>query len=269
MIAFWSRAANLVDGDTNGVTDIFVHDRVSAATIRVSVASGGGQSNGISDHADVSADGRFVAFRSAATNLVTPAPATSEFRIYIHDRLNSETRLVSVGLDGQPALQPAFFPRVSGDGRLVVFVSHANNLVTLDTNMVPDVFVRDLQLGTTVRASVGSDGSQALAATYPAAISGDGRFVAFENLSYDLTGVGSLPGYFVFDLAGSFFLPGDANCDGDISVGDIAAFVLALIDPAGYAAQFPECDIQLADANCDGAISVGDIGPFVDLLVGP
>lgn len=63
-------------------------------------------------------------------------------------------------------------------------------------------------------------------------------------------------------------LPGDMNCDGVVSVGDIAGFVLALTDPAAYAATYPACDINNADVNGDGAVSVGDIGPFVTLLAG-
>lgn len=67
---------------------------------------------------------------------------------------------------------------------------------------------------------------------------------------------------------GPTFAPGDLNCDGVVSVGDIGGFVLALTNPAGYAAQFPNCDIGLADLNGDGVVSVGDIGPFVALLTG-
>lgn len=65
---------------------------------------------------------------------------------------------------------------------------------------------------------------------------------------------------------GSSILLGDMNCDGILSVGDIGGFVLALTNPSGYAAQFPNCDIDAADVNQDGIISVGDIGSFVDLL---
>jgi hypothetical protein len=65
---------------------------------------------------------------------------------------------------------------------------------------------------------------------------------------------------------GSSLLLGDMNCDGILSVGDIGGFVLALTNPAGYEAQFPNCDINAADVNQDGIISVGDIGTFVDLL---
>ena len=63
-------------------------------------------------------------------------------------------------------------------------------------------------------------------------------------------------------------LPGDVNCDGAVTVSDIAGFVLALTDPAGYAAQFPVCNIENADVNDDGVVSVSDIGVFVTLLTG-
>lgn len=80
-----------------------------------------------------------------------------------------------------------------------------------------------------------------------------------------------------FELVGGFWavstpaaggLPGDLNCDGSVTVTDIGAFVLALTNPAGYAVQFPNCDIQNADINTDGAVTVSDIGPFVSLLTG-
>ena len=62
--------------------------------------------------------------------------------------------------------------------------------------------------------------------------------------------------------------PGDMNCDGVVTVGDIGGFVLALTNPAQYAATYPECDINNADINNDGNVTVGDIGPFVQLLTG-
>lgn len=81
----------------------------------------------------------------------------------------------------------------------------------------------------------------------------------------------------IFELVGGFWaastpaaggVPGDLNCDGSVTVTDIGAFVLALTNPAGYAAQFPNCNIQNADTNNDGAVTVSDIGPFVSLLTG-
>ncbi|MDX2200579.1 MAG: hypothetical protein SF069_16610 [Phycisphaerae bacterium] len=64
------------------------------------------------------------------------------------------------------------------------------------------------------------------------------------------------------------FLPGDMNCDGFVTVGDIAGFVLALTNPTAYAAQYPTCDLNNADVNGDGFVTVGDIAGFVALLTG-
>lgn len=90
---------------------------------------------------------------------------------------------------------------------------------------------------------------------------------------HDLDGTNSITesavdDFVLYDVVCDATLVGDTNCDGLISVGDIGPFVLALTDPAGYAAQYPDCDINNADVNEDGVVSVGDIGPFVGLVTG-
>lgn len=103
--------------------------------------------------------------------------------------------------------------------------------------------------------------------------------MVFNAVGLSHTQIGSsigIPGHVLTVLVDDFLatlataeVVGDLNCDGLLSVGDIGPFVLALTDPAGYAGQFPDCDVQAADTNCDGIVSVGDIGPFVRLLAGP
>jgi Tol biopolymer transport system component len=186
-VAFESRAANLVPGDTNGETDVFFHDRATGTTTRVSVASGhvqalGGDSFGPS----LSADGRLVAFASSATNLV-PGDTNGETDVFVHDHGSGTTTRVSVATGGLQASGGSSLPgALSADGRVVAFDSFATNLVAGDTNGALDVFVHDRQTGATTRVSVASNGAQGDAMSFRASISGDGRYVAFQSSANNL-----------------------------------------------------------------------------------
>jgi Tol biopolymer transport system component len=140
-VAFESYAANLVAGDTNNAEDIFVHDRVTGETTRVSMASDGGQADGYSYTPSISAEGRYVAFESDASNLV--AGDTTNWRdVFVHDRATGETTRVSVAGDGSQGDYNSDLPSISADGRHVAFASDAGNLVAGDTNASMDIFVR-------------------------------------------------------------------------------------------------------------------------------
>ncbi len=127
-VAFASGASNLAAGDTNGDWDVFVRDRLTGQTKRVSVATGGGEANGGSSGPAISADGRWVAFESTAGNLV-PGDTNQAADVFIHDRKAGGTELVSVGLDGRPAGGASWMVALSADGRYVTFASAASNLV--------------------------------------------------------------------------------------------------------------------------------------------
>jgi PKD repeat protein len=142
-VAFFSWATNLVAGDTNGDPDVFVHDRQTGETTRVSVASDGTQGDLGSESPAISADGRYVAFQSDANNLVPGEPIYCT-EVYVHDRQTGQTERVSVDNDGTPASGTSGYPiAVSADGRYVNFASVASNLVAGDTNDACDSFVRD------------------------------------------------------------------------------------------------------------------------------
>jgi hypothetical protein len=141
-VVFASAASNLVPGDTNGAVDIFVHDRQSGTTERISVDSAGTQANGDSDAPVISADGRYVAFESEATNLV-PGDTNGAGDIFVHDRQSGTTERISIDSAGEQENNDSYFPAISGDGRYVALVSLASNLVPGDTNGTWDVFVRD------------------------------------------------------------------------------------------------------------------------------
>ena len=182
-VAFWSVASNLVAGDTNGYADIFVRDRQSGVTTRVSVASDGTQSNGISTAPAISADGRYVAFVSTASNLVA-GDTNGVADLFVHDRLTGTTRRVSMAFDGGEANADSGESALSADGRYIAFTSYASNLVANDTNGGWDVFVFDQLTQATTRVSVTSAGAEAMIVgegSFRPSISADGRYVAFES----------------------------------------------------------------------------------------
>src|SRR3989440_135688 len=140
-VAFYSSAANLVAGDTNGARDVFVRDRKTGKTTRVSVDSHGAQANGDSVAASISADGRLVAFLSSASKLVG-GDTNGARDVFVRDRKARKTRRVSVDSHGAQGKGASFVPSISANGRFVAFSSVASNLVAGDTNTVSDVFVR-------------------------------------------------------------------------------------------------------------------------------
>ena len=184
-VAFRSVATNLVSGDTNGVQDVFLRDRQAGTTERVSIDSAGVQGNGDSSSPSISSDGRYVVFRSAATNLVSGD--TSGWRdIFLRDRQSGTTERVSVDSLGAQGNGSSQYPSISADGRYVAFHSYATNLVSGDTNGAFDVLVRDRQSGTTERVSVDTAGAQGNEDSDSALISSDGRYVAFKSAATNL-----------------------------------------------------------------------------------
>ncbi len=186
-VAFESDATNLVAGDTLGFTDIFVHDRITGATTRVSIDSGGSEANNNSTNPAISSDGRYVAFESDATNLVA-GDTNGGKDIFVHDTSTGITERVSIAFDGSQADFSSAEPSINSDGRYVAFLSSATNLVPNDTNALDDVFVRDRSAGTTERISIASDGSQAAGpgSNSQPSINADGRYVAFASGSNNL-----------------------------------------------------------------------------------
>ncbi|OAB60591.1 hypothetical protein AY599_13500 [Leptolyngbya valderiana BDU 20041] len=138
-VVFRSLASNLVGGDTNDVWDIFVHEIDTGITERISVASDGSEANSGSFSAQISDDGRFVVFRSNASNLV-PDDTNERFDIFVHDRLTDQTLRVSTPNAGGEADNHSYLPAISGDGQWIVFESDATNLVMGDTNRARDIF---------------------------------------------------------------------------------------------------------------------------------
>ncbi|MDO8282301.1 MAG: CFI-box-CTERM domain-containing protein [Thermodesulfovibrionia bacterium] len=179
-VAFESEASNLVAGDTNGLNDVFVHDRFTGETSRVSIDSSGAQGNNISGTPSISADGRYAAFISDASNLI--AGDTNGFTdVFVHDRTTGQTTRVSIDSSGVQGNNESWWPSISADGRYVAFESDATNLVAGDTNGFTDVFVHDRTTGQTTRVSIDSSGVQGNRYSWSPSISADGRYVAFES----------------------------------------------------------------------------------------
>lgn len=197
-VVFSSRATNLVPDDTNGVDDVFVHDRQTGLTERVSVSNDGAQAVGSSFGSTISANGRFVAFQSFG--LLVDGIAYDG--IFVRDRQLGQTELVSVSSEGTPANGASHTARLSADGRFVVFVSEADNLVVNDTNNWLDIFIHDRETGLTELVNVSHNGEQSNGWSHFPNISGDGRFVAYiseaDNLVPDDTN-GHLADVFVYD----------------------------------------------------------------------
>ncbi|MCL4559769.1 MAG: hypothetical protein M1281_04025 [Chloroflexi bacterium] len=206
-VAFLS-SSSLVSDDTNHEADVYVHDRQTSVTERVSVATDGSEqilSCYRCDPPSISANGRFVAFTSNAFNLVRNDTNNYE-DVFVHDRLTGVTERVSITSDGSQAncdsfinirTNLPFFPYywdvniaqnayVSADGHYIAFTSCATNLVSNDTNGFDDVFVHDRQTGMTERVSIASDGTQANAQSWVNSISADGQVVVFNSFATNL-----------------------------------------------------------------------------------
>jgi Tol biopolymer transport system component len=220
LVAFESDASNLVPGDTNGCSDIFIHDLLTGATGRVSVDSQGAQANGPSRIAAISADGRFVAFESDATNLVA-GDTNGTTDVFVHDNQTGATTRVSVSSQGGEGDRWSGSPVISLDGRMVVFLSPATNLVAGDTNASIDVFLHDAQTGETSRMSVNSQGEEANQNCYSPAISADGKLVAFMSLATNLVqgDTNNRPDVFVHDPKTGATTRASVNSQGDQADG--------------------------------------------------
>jgi len=188
-VAFESFASNLVPGDTHNQEDVFVRDRQTGATSRVSVSGTGAQGNGDSYYPSISADGRYVVFISSAPNLV-PGDTNDMIDVFVRDRHVGTTRRVSVSSAGVQANadSESGTSAISANGRYIVFESSATNLVPGgDANHSDsDVFLRDVQAGTTRRVSVSGNGAQANASSSQPAVSADGRYVTFGSSATNL-----------------------------------------------------------------------------------
>ncbi|MBK7645329.1 MAG: hypothetical protein IPJ19_20215 [Planctomycetes bacterium] len=179
-VLFESLASNLVPGDINGRSDIFVRDRLLGTTELVSVSSAGAIGNGNSVTSALSPDGRYASFRSRANNLV-PNDTNNEWDVFLRDLANGTTERVNLGPANAQAHGDSYTTSVSEGGRFVIFSSLATDLVPGDLNGQRDVFVRDRLLAATILISVSSTGIPSNGDSHAGYLSADGRFGTFVS----------------------------------------------------------------------------------------
>jgi VCBS repeat-containing protein len=225
-ITFASTASNLVANDTNGVQDVFVRDVVAGTTTLVSAnstATGSGNGSSGSANVRISSNGRYVAFTSTASNLVTNDTNGNLQDVFVRDLQAGTTMLVSVDSAGTGSgnADSSAPPAISSDGRYVAFTSTASNLVANDTNQTGDVFIRDLVMGTTMLISVNSAGTGS-GNNFSGNSSTNGNFVRLSNDGR----------YVAFISSASDLVTNDTNSTADVFVRDLLAGTTTLISHA-------------------------------------
>ena len=182
---FESDASDLLPGDTNGVSDIFVRDLQTGSNILVSVATDGGWANGASTDPVMTPDGRYVAFVSAATNLVA-GDTNGIPDLFVRDLVSGTTAWVTAGATGTNVI--AATPVITPDGQYVAFFSTATNLAPgVPATTQGEIYVRDRLAGTTIWASTNAAATVSnllhlisMTSSHPV-LSDDGRYVAFKT----------------------------------------------------------------------------------------
>lgn len=276
-IAFGSLAGNLVPGDSNGASDVFLRDGISGLVTVVSADANGNPGNAESYCYEgcISADGRFVLFGSAASDLV-PGDTNGARDVFVRDLLTSTTTRVSLDSEGLQLFGTCWPDCISANGMVVAFTSALDGVVPEDANGIEDVFVHDTLTGTTERVSVSSAGIGADAISQSPSLSGDGRYVVFSSWSTNLVAsdANAVTDVFLRDRlleqttlvsvassgaqgdAASFspfitpdgryvalasyasnLVPGDANAECDIFVKDLTTGVVMLASVATSGAQ--------------------------------
>ncbi|MCY2986212.1 MAG: S8 family serine peptidase [Planctomycetota bacterium] len=256
VVAYNSDASNLVSGDTNGKKDVFLFDRTTRSTERISLTIDGAQPNGDSFVPSVSLHGRYVTFESDATNLVS-SDTNGKRDIFVYDRVLKLIERVSVSSTGQQATNDSYSPSLSADGRYVAFHSLASNLTATDANANDDVFVYDRFAKTTEMVSIGVSGLQGNQGSRNSSISGDGRFVAFES-------------------SASNFVPNDSNQREDVFVFDRIAKEIKMISlsDAGlsgsdhsFKASISSNGLYVGFQSYAKNLVPGDVNNYVDMFV--
>ena len=185
-VAFVSDATNLVAADANNARDAFVHDRSTGSTVRVSVDSNGNEGiGGKADSSRISADGTLCAYSSSA-DLLVPNDVNGRFDIFVHELATGATELVSADPSGAPVDRSSLHPRLSADGRFILFQSNSALLVAGDTNGAHDLFLRDRRLGVTRRISIDPNGIEGDADSHVGWISTDGAWITSHSAATNL-----------------------------------------------------------------------------------
>jgi hypothetical protein len=252
-VAYESIATNLVTGDTNNSTDVFVYNVATGVTTRESVSTAEAQANGSSMQPSLSSDGRYVVFLSGATTLVAD-DTNNQLDVFVRDRALGSTFRESVGAGGVQLNNQSTYASISASGRYVAFASTATNAVAGDTNVSQDVFVRDRAATTTTRVSVANGGGQANSVSDAPKISGDGNFIVYRSFANNL-------------------VAGDTNDQWDVFVTNRAATVTTResVNSAEVQATVDPTQLSISDngryvtfQTLDSNLAVGDTNTFSD-----
>ncbi len=189
-VVFSSNANNLVAGDTNNAYDVFLRDTTANTTVRISVDSSGNQANGRSGAAVINPTGNYIAYISAATNLVA-VDTNGYYDIFLYNVSTGATEIVSTDSSGNQANNNNYSIGLSDDARFVTFSSYASNLDTAATGTYSNIFVKDRVTGTTTLLSKNTSGIAGNGDSDKPVISCSGRFVAFHSLANNLDGTDS------------------------------------------------------------------------------
>jgi Tol biopolymer transport system component len=268
-VAFISDANDLVPGDTNGATDVFVKDLRTGEITRVSTSASGEQGNGRSSGPSLSADGGRVAFSSAASNLV-PGDANGVSDVFVKDLGTGEVTLVSASAGGEQGNGASADASLSADGKHVAFAGTAGNLAPGDANGTGDVFVKDLATGAVTLASVSTDGEQGASFSYNPWLSADGSRVAFvSNASNLAPGGNSGPNVFVKDLGTGEVTLASASAGGEQGGSFVSSDEPSLSADGGRVAfESTAGNLVPGDTNGVGDVFVRDLAAGADLLSG-
>ena len=262
-IAFSSFASDIVVGDTNNISDVFIRDRMTDTTDLVSFNQfNNGPGNLDSVFPSISANGRLVAFQSDASDLI-PSDLNSTADVFVRDLETDTTELISISVAGiGPGTSFSFSPSISADGRYIAFASEAVDLVFLDTNgSVPDIFLRDRQTNITRLISLDTGGGGSNNASSNPMISDDGRFISFTSQATDLVTL----------------LFGDGNGERDIFTHDtqtgityISSVIPSSFTTANNASLFPAIDANggaIAYQSLASDLITGDTNGVLDVFV--
>ena len=254
-VVFESWAADLVANDTNGWNDVFVRDRVTGQTLCVSVDAAGVPGDNGSGSPSISADGRFVAFESSATNLVA-GDTNGTDDVFVRDLVAGTTVRASVDSAGVQGNQFSREATISGNGSRVAFSSFASNLVPGDTNSQIDVFVHDFTSGQTLRADVNNAGAQSVGGARFPVLSANGEFVAFVSGAPDLVAGDSnqVVDGFVRDLVNNTTLRISVNSAG-VQANQATDWTLAISDDGEFVA-FASAATNLTASDTNGNLDM-------------
>lgn len=255
-IVLESSDASLVPNDTNGSSDIFVRHSSTGVLELVSVATNGLPGNGASSAALISANGRYVAFTSTATNLIANDTNTAA-DVFLRDLLLGTTVAISVSSNGTPNNGACTPCAITADGRFVAFSSLSNNLVLGDVSN-HDIFLRDRLLGTTELVSLNSQGIYSNGDSFRASLSDDGRFVAFASVGTNLVALdnNSASDVFVHDRWTARTEAVSVSTAGALGNLASAAQYAPSLSPDGWSVAFDSSATNLVSPNLNSAADV-------------